>query len=288
MHRETFQQGCTAHHPPSQPQPGLTPKPFSLNLNFPTSAEPTNRINFIRPHPSNSNRAGALLSPRSDASRSLCSLGSQSEKTRCWGGGGAKARGGKKHFGGWGWEKTQRDARPAMPLTAEEALGTEVAGAEPQDRQLVQPGHHLLGEGQQPRQPLQLPVQPLPVPFGGVGGAAFGRPRPHPAGQSRVTGRRSLSRRVPPPRDPSPRPPLTPGAPASSACDPRTWPGRGRGRSSARPGAGAVTGEPRAGRGLRRGTLRLPAGRWSGSSPASLLPPPPPRERRGWGAEGGA
>lgn len=75
-----------------------------------------------------------------------------------------------------------------MPLTAEEALGAQVAGAEAQHRQLVQPGHHLLREGQQPGQPLQLPVQPLPVPLRRVGGTAFGRAWPHPAGKAALSG----------------------------------------------------------------------------------------------------
>lgn len=148
---------------------------------------------------------------------------------------------------------------PAVPLTAAEALGAEVAGAEAQDRELVQPGHHLLGEGQQPGQPLQLPVQPLPVPLGRIGAAAFGRPRPHPAGQSRVTGRLvSRPRSLPgtPPLSP-PTPPLTPGAPASSACDPGTWPGRWA----------ALSASPAS---RRRATRSLPAGRgrWNGDDPA--------------------
>lgn len=170
-----------------------------------------------------------------------------------------------------------------MPLTAEEALGAEVAGAEAQDRELVQPGHHLLGEGQQPRQPLQLPVQPLPVPFGGVGGAAFGRPRPHPAGQSRVTGRRSLSRRVPPP---SPRPFPSPPTHARGTGFLRlrpaymAGPGPGPGLSASRGGSR----HPGAPRGPRPPPRNPEAARGEMERERSRLP----RPRPGRGGAGGA
>ena len=52
--------------------------------------------------------------------------------------------------------------------TWEEVLGPEVADAQAEDGELVQAGGHLLRERQKAGQPLQLPVQTVSVPFGGV------------------------------------------------------------------------------------------------------------------------
>lgn len=48
-------------------------------------------------------------------------------------------------------------------LTAEVALDSQVSHAEAKDRQLVQTRADVLRKGQQVRQPVQLPVQPIPV-----------------------------------------------------------------------------------------------------------------------------
>lgn len=144
--------------------------------------EPTHKSNFSHAHPSTSNQERALLPPRHGASRSLaareCKAGAESVSK-----GASKGAAGRKEGG-------RRSRRRCPFLTAEEALSTEGAGAEPQHRQLLQPGHRLLGAGQQPRQPLQLPAQPGP-PAAGQGTAALPLASPSPA-------------------------------PLSSACDPRT------------------------------------------------------------------
>lgn len=48
-------------------------------------------------------------------------------------------------------------------LTAEVVLDSQVSHAEAKDRQLVQTRTDVLRKGQQVRQPVQLPVQPIPV-----------------------------------------------------------------------------------------------------------------------------
>lgn len=58
-------------------------------------------------------------------------------------------------------------------FTREEVLGSQVADAQAEDGELVQTGGDLLGERQQAGQPLQLPVQPVPMPFGRVGLGPF-------------------------------------------------------------------------------------------------------------------
>lgn len=69
--------------------------------------------------------------------------------------------------------------------TREEVLGAEVADAEPQDGQLVQAGDHVLWEGQQGGQAVQLRVQPVAVPFGRVGLGAFSWGRFYPGHKNR-------------------------------------------------------------------------------------------------------
>lgn len=54
-------------------------------------------------------------------------------------------------------------------FTLKEALDTEVGHCETQDRQFVQLGDDIWGERQQAGQPVQLSVQPVPVPLGWVG-----------------------------------------------------------------------------------------------------------------------
>lgn len=53
--------------------------------------------------------------------------------------------------------------------TFEVALDPQVPHAEAEDRQLVQPGAHLLWKGQEVHEPVELPIQPVPVALGGVG-----------------------------------------------------------------------------------------------------------------------
>lgn len=66
---------------------------------------------------------------------------------------------------------------PCWKLTVKEALDLQVPDAEAEHRQLVQPGPHLLGEGQQAGELVQLPVEPVSVAFGGVGLGSIGRRR---------------------------------------------------------------------------------------------------------------
>lgn len=65
--------------------------------------------------------------------------------------------------------------------TREEVLGAEVADAEPQDGKLVQAGDHILGEGQQAGQAVQLRVQAVAVPFGRVGLGTLSQGRFYPS-----------------------------------------------------------------------------------------------------------
>lgn len=65
--------------------------------------------------------------------------------------------------------------------TREEVLGAEVADAEPQDGKLVQARDHVLGEGQQAGQAVQLRVQAVAVPFGRVGLGTLGQGRFYPS-----------------------------------------------------------------------------------------------------------
>lgn len=57
----------------------------------------------------------------------------------------------------------------SLILTTAVVLDPQVSHAQAEDGQLVQTGANLLGEGQQLRQPLQLPVQPVPVALRRVG-----------------------------------------------------------------------------------------------------------------------
>lgn len=68
--------------------------------------------------------------------------------------------------------------------TSEKVLGAEVADAEPQDGQLVQAGDHVLGEGKQGGQAVQLRVQAVAVAFGRVGLGAFGWGRFYPGSKT--------------------------------------------------------------------------------------------------------
>lgn len=65
-------------------------------------------------------------------------------------------------------------------FTREEVLGSQVADTQAQDGEFVQSGGDLFGEGQQAGQTLQLPVQPVSVPFGRVGLRPFSRRLLHP------------------------------------------------------------------------------------------------------------
>lgn len=67
-------------------------------------------------------------------------------------------------------------------LTREEVLGSQVADTQAEDGQFVQSGGDLLGERQQAGQALQLPVQPVSMPFGRVGLGPFRRRLLHPEG----------------------------------------------------------------------------------------------------------
>ena len=73
----------------------------------------------------------------------------------------------------------------AAEFTGEEVLGAQVADAQAEDGQLVQAGGDLLGERQQAGQPLQLSVQPVPVPLGRVGLGPLGRRLLRPGGRDR-------------------------------------------------------------------------------------------------------
>lgn len=57
---------------------------------------------------------------------------------------------------------------PVWTLTIEKALDLQVADAEAQHGQLVQPRPDLLGEGQQAGELVQLAVETVSVTFGGV------------------------------------------------------------------------------------------------------------------------
>lgn len=67
-------------------------------------------------------------------------------------------------------------------FTGEEVLGPQVADTQAEDGEFVQSGGDLLGERQQAGQALQLPVQPVSVPFGWVGLGPFRRRLLHPDG----------------------------------------------------------------------------------------------------------
>lgn len=74
-------------------------------------------------------------------------------------------------------------------FTREEVLGSQVADTQAQDGEFVQSGGDLLRERQQAGQTLQLPVQPVTVPFGRVGLCPFSRRLLHP--NKRETERKS-------------------------------------------------------------------------------------------------
>lgn len=65
--------------------------------------------------------------------------------------------------------QTHTDTTTILTFTLEEALDAEVGHCEAQDRQFVQLGDDIWGERQQAGQPVQLSVQPVPVPLGRVG-----------------------------------------------------------------------------------------------------------------------
>lgn len=65
-------------------------------------------------------------------------------------------------------------------FTGEEVLGSQVADTQAEDGEFVQSGGHLLWEREQAGQALQLPVQPVSMPFGRVGFGAFRRRLLHP------------------------------------------------------------------------------------------------------------
>lgn len=65
-------------------------------------------------------------------------------------------------------------------FTGEEVLGSQVADTQAEDGEFVQSGGDLLGERQQAGQTLQLPVQPVSMPFGRVGLGPFSRRLLHP------------------------------------------------------------------------------------------------------------
>lgn len=65
-------------------------------------------------------------------------------------------------------------------FTREEVLGSQVADTQAQDGEFVQSGGDLLRERQQAGQTLQLPVQPVSVPFGRVGLCSFSWRLLHP------------------------------------------------------------------------------------------------------------
>lgn len=67
-----------------------------------------------------------------------------------------------------------------IKLTREEVLGSQVADAQTKDGEFVQTGGDLFREWQQAGQPLQLPVQPVSMPFGRVGLGPFSRWLLHP------------------------------------------------------------------------------------------------------------
>ena len=74
---------------------------------------------------------------------------------------------------------------PSSRFTREEVLGPEVADTEAEDGELVQTGGDLLGERQQAGQALQLPVQPVSMPFGRVGLGPFSWCLLHPDGHDK-------------------------------------------------------------------------------------------------------
>lgn len=90
------------------------------------------------------------------------------------------AAAGPSELAGPGW-----GAGGVASPTLEEALHAEVADAETQHRELVQLGDHVGGEGQQAGQVVQLGVEPVSVPLGGVrllgprGGLPAGNQRSH-------------------------------------------------------------------------------------------------------------
>ncbi len=67
-------------------------------------------------------------------------------------------------------------------FTREEVLGSQVADTQAEDGEFVQTGGDLLGKRQQAGQPLQLPVQPVSMPFGRVGLGPFSLWLLHPDG----------------------------------------------------------------------------------------------------------
>lgn len=73
-------------------------------------------------------------------------------------------------------------------LTVEVALDLQVPNAEAEDGQLVQPGPHLLCEGQQAGELVQLAVEPVAMAFGWVGLGALGRWRFGPVHTKRDKG----------------------------------------------------------------------------------------------------
>lgn len=136
----------------------------------------------------------------------------------------------------------------------EEALHAEVADAETQHGELVQLGHHVGREGQQAGQVVQLGVEPVAVPLGGVRPLS---PRGGlPAGNQRSqTGR--LHRRPRPRRwTPVPGPPPAAAPQERSASEwscPRTDLARSRWRT--RRGRHPVCESPLLGEGRRRRTV---------------------------------
>lgn len=86
-------------------------------------------------------------------------------------------------------------------FTREEVLGSQVADTQAEDGEFVQTGCDLLRERQQTGQPLQLPVQPVSVPFGRVGFAPFSWWLLHPdehckwRNRSQLNHQQSLSQR---------------------------------------------------------------------------------------------
>lgn len=78
------------------------------------------------------------------------------------------------------------NARLTNNFTGEEVLGSQVADTQAQDGEFVQTGGDLLGERQQAGQALQLPVQPVPMPFGRVGLGPFSWCLLHPEERSKT------------------------------------------------------------------------------------------------------
>lgn len=67
-----------------------------------------------------------------------------------------------------------------VELTREEVLGSQVADTQAEDGEFVQSASDFFWERQQAGQTLQLPIQPVSVPFGRVGLGAFGWRLLHP------------------------------------------------------------------------------------------------------------